>query len=238
MADLYTGTSGFAYPSWKPEFYPEKLPQKRFLEHYASRLNSVEINYTFRRNPAEKTVRNWIETTPDGFLFTLKAHQRITHFKRLKEDARDPTEFFLKAVEPLRAAGRLGVILFQLPPNLRRDVERLRNFAAILPDGMRFAFEFRHESWFDDAVYAALSERNLCLCLAESETLEAPPVETADFVYFRLRKPDYSEDERAAFAEQARGTLERGKDVFLYFKHEDSPAGALYAEQLRRDAKS
>jgi len=196
-----------------------------------------EWEWAFRRNPAEKTVQNWIETTPDAFLFSLKAHQRITHFKRLKEDAREPTEYFLKTVEPLRAAGRLGVILFQLPPNLERDVERLESFAALLPEDVRCAFEFRHESWFDDAVYRTLADRNLGFCLAESEKIEAPPVETADFVYFRLRKPDYSADDRAAIADQARGMLARGKTVFLYFKHEDSPDGALYAEQIRRDAK-
>ena len=117
MPHLYAGASGFAYPAWKPEFYPKNVPQARFLEHYATRLNSVEINYTFRRSPSESTLVKWRDTTPEGFRFSVKAHQRITHFARLKEEAAEPTEFFLRSIEPLRAAGRLGVVLFQLPPN-------------------------------------------------------------------------------------------------------------------------
>lgn len=232
MSRLYAGTSGFAYPAWKPAFYPEKTPQARFLEYYATRLNSVEINYTFRRTPKAETLEKWVAQTPDGFLFSTKAHQRITHFTRLKDESAEPTEFFLKSLAPLREAGRLGVVLFQLPPNLKKDLERLKGFLPLLPEGLRCAFEFRHESWFDDDVYAAMRERNVCFCQAESDELEAPRAVTADFVYFRLRKSDYSAEDRATVRRELEPLLSGGKTVFLYFKHEDSPDGALYAEEM------
>ena len=232
MAQLFAGTSGFAYPAWKPDFYPAKVPQARFLEHYATRLNSVEINYTFRRTPQVSTLEKWIATVPESFRFSIKAHRRITHFTRLKPEAREPTEFFLRAIEPLHAAGRLGVVLFQLPPNLKLDLDRLKAYMPNLPEDMRCAFEFRHESWHDDAVYKLLQDHNVCLCQAESDTLETPPALTASFVYFRLRKSDYSSDERKEIQAHVDGLLAGGRDVFLYFKHEDNPAGALYAEQM------
>lgn len=232
MAQLFAGTSGFAYPAWKPGFYPAKLPQTRFLEHYATRLNSVEINYTFRQTPKITTLEKWIAAVPESFRFSIKAHQRITHFARLKPEAKESTDFFLRAIDPLHAAGKLGVVLFQLPPHLELDLERLEAYLPNLPEDMRCAFEFRHESWHDEAVYAALKERNVCLCLAESDKLETPPALTADFVYFRLRKSDYSAEERHEVQTRVDGLLAEGRDVFLYFKHEDAPAGALYAEQM------
>ena len=232
MAQLFAGTSGFAYPSWKPAFYPEKLPQARFLEHYATRLNSVEINYTFRQTPKNTTLEKWIDSVPENFRFSVKAHQRITHFARLKPESKEATDFFLRAIEPLQAAGRLGVILFQLPPNLKLDAPRLEAYLPNLPGDMRCAFEFRHESWHDEAVYAMLQQHNVCLCLAESDTLETPPALTAAFVYFRLRKSDYSPEEREEIQTRVDGLLADGRDVFLYFKHEDTPAGALYAERM------
>ncbi|MBI1356025.1 MAG: DUF72 domain-containing protein [Acidobacteria bacterium] len=231
MARLYAGASGFAYPAWKPDFYPAKTPQAKFLEHYASRLNSVEINYTFRRTPTASSLQKWIDQTPDGFVFSVKAHQRITHFLRLKE-AGEATTFFLDSLGPLRQAGRLGVVLFQLPPHLKLDLERLEKFLPLLPADMRCAFEFRHESWHEPSVYEALRRSNACLCQAESETLVAPDVMTADFVYFRLRKADYSADDRAAIGDKVGDLLGEGRSVFLYFKHEDTPHGALYAEEL------
>jgi uncharacterized protein YecE (DUF72 family) len=232
MAQLFAGTSGFAYPSWKPDFYPEKLPQARFLEHYATRLNSVEINYTFRQTPKTSTLEKWIDSVPENFRFSVKAHQRITHFARLKPESKEATDFFLRAIDPLHAAGKLGVVLFQLPPNLKLDLPRLEAYLPNLPADMRCAFEFRHESWHDEAVYALLQKHKVCLCLAESDTLETPPALTADFVYFRLRKSDYSVEERKEIQTRVDSLLAGGHDIFLYFKHEDSPAGALYAEQM------
>ena len=231
MAQLYTGTSGFAYPNWKPRFYPADLPEKKFLEHYASRLRSVEINYTFRRLPAATTLENWVKATPAEFRFACKANQRITHIQRLK-DVSSAVELFLRSIDPLRSARRLGPILFQLPPNLKCDMALLNNFLALLPADIRFSIEFRHTSWLNDAVYDALKTRNISLCLAESEKLEVPEVFTADFVYYRLRKSEYSEEERKLLAERARELLAQGKDLYLFFKHEETPEGALYAEEL------
>jgi uncharacterized protein YecE (DUF72 family) len=230
MPRLYAGTSGFAYATWKPAFYPEKLPAKRFLEHYASRLSSTEINYTYHRLPSAKSLEEWVAATPDDFLFSLKAHMKLTHVYRLKECA-SFLEVFLKAIDPLRAVGRLGPVLFQLPPNMKCDLELLRSFVELLPPGQRFAFEFRNPSWLDAPVYDLLGSRGLCLCLAESEKLVVPEVLTAPFVYFRMRKAEYGREERAAIAEKVSGLLPE-RDVFLYFKHEDSPEGALYAEEV------
>jgi len=228
---LYAGTSGFAYPSWKPRFYPAELSSKRFLEYYAGRLNSVEINYTFRRLPAESTLQNWVAAAPKGFLFCPKAHQRITHIERLKEPF-DFAEAFLRALEPLSSAYRLGPILFQLPPFLRRDEDRLAHFLAALPAGRRYCFEFRHESWMAGAVYEILGKHNAALCWAESEKLKVAEVLTANFAYLRLRKPEYSPDERKAIRQSVHHLLDEGRDVFTFFKHEETPDGALYAEEL------
>jgi uncharacterized protein YecE (DUF72 family) len=231
MTKLYTGTSGFAYPSWKPKFYPEKLPEKKFLEHYASRLNCVEINYTFRRLPAATTLENWVKSTPAGFCFACKANQRITHILRLK-NVEAALELFLRMIDPLRTARRLGPILFQLPPTVKYDLALLNDFLVLLPPDLRFSIEFRHISWLQDDVYSALRQRNVSLCVAESDKLEIPEVITADFVYYRLRKPEYSEEERKSIAERARELLAHGKDLYLFFKHEETPEGALYAEEL------
>ncbi len=231
MAQLFAGTSGFAYPGWKPRFYPEKLPAKKFLEHYSRRLNAVEINYTFRRLPAVSTLTGWVEATQPGFLFAPKAHMRITHILKLK-DAAEFTALFLKSVDPLRSARRLGPILFQLPPTLRSDLPLLSDFLSQLPQDLRYTFEFRHASWLAEPTYKLLADRNIALCAAESEKLETPEVITADFIYYRLRKPEYSPDDRAKIAADAGRILGAGKDVFLFFKHEDTPEGALYAEEI------
>ena len=230
MGHLYAGTSGWAYPQWKPEFYPAKLAAAKFLGYYSSRLNSVELNYTFRRFPTGKLLAGWIAATPENFKFAVKAHQNITHVKRLK-DAGEWTSRFLAALGPLREAGKLGPVLFQLPPFLRCDLPRLKDFLAQLPRDTRVAFEFRHESWFAEEVFDALRAANVALCQAESEKLETPNVQTAGFAYFRLRKKSYSAKERAELARQAVALAQTG-DVFTYFKHEDTPEGALYAEEL------
>jgi uncharacterized protein YecE (DUF72 family) len=234
MAQLFAGTSGFAYPAWKPAFYPEKLPQKRFLEHYASRLNAVEVNYTFRRLPSASTLEGWIAQTPASFRFAVKAHERITHIHRLKES--EFTELFFRAIEPLRATGRLGPVLFQLPPNFPWDVPLLEAFLKKLPSDIRCAFEFRNTSWWNPEVYALLESHGVCLCLAESDKFEAPQVLTAGFVYSRLRKADYPVEERAEIARRVQSLTGSGRDVYVFFKHEETPAGAFYAEELLRAA--
>ncbi len=231
MSRLFAGTSGFAYPAWKPEFYPQELPAKKFLSHYAGRLNSVEVNYTFRQLPSSKTLEGWLATTPAGFAFACKAHMRLTHIMKMK-DAESFTEVFLKALEPLRAARRLGPILYQFGPAFQCDLERLDAYLPLLPADMRFAFEFRHTSWLTDEVFSKLAARNIALCLAESQKLEIPKVFTADFGYFRLRKGDYSPEALVLIQQQVRDLLAGGRDVYVYFKHEDDPHGAIWAEDL------
>jgi len=236
MATLYAGTSGFAYPAWKPGFYPAKLPAKQFLRHYAERLNCVEINYTFRRLPSASTLQNWVEATPAGFVFAVKANQRITHILRLK-NAAQATELFLKMIDPLRSARRLGPILFQLPPALKCDVALLHDYLELLPGDLRYAFEFRHPSWLAEPVYDELRRHNISLCVAESERLEVPEVITADFVYYRLRKPDYTLEDVAGIRQRSQELLGTGRDLYLMFKHEETPDGALNAELLLKGGK-
>jgi len=235
MATLYAGTSGFAYPAWKPGFYPAKLPSNQFLKHYAQRLNCVEINYTFRRLPSLSTLESWVEATPPGFVFAVKANMRITHILRLR-GAEAATEVFLKAIDPLRTSRRLGPVLFQLPPQLKCDAGLLRSYLELLPQGLRYAFEFRHPSWLVEEIYGILRGRNVSLCVAESERLEVPEVITAGFVYYRLRKPEYTEKDIETFAGRAKELLAAGRDLYLMFKHEESPEGALNAEMLLRKA--
>jgi uncharacterized protein YecE (DUF72 family) len=230
VAKVYAGTSGWAYPAWKPEFYPAKLPSAKFLGHYASRLNTVEVNYTFRRFPTEKLLRGWIEATPAGFKFGVKANQKITHVARLRNVA-DFTKDFLGALQPLDVEKRLGPVLFQFPPYLKCDLDLLKEFMSSLPRALKSTFEFRHESWFNEEVYAAMRAANVALCNAESEKLETPEVQTADFAYLRLRKENYSASERKTISQKANELLKRG-DVFIYFKHEETPEGARNAERL------
>src|SRR3954453_10599896 len=206
MATLYAGTSGFAYPAWKPGFYPAKTAANQFLNHYATRLNCVEINYTFRRLPSASTLENWVAQTPPGFVFAVKANMRITHILRLK-NAEEATELFLRMIDPLRTSRRLGPILFQLPPAMKCDAGLLAAYLDLLPKDLRYAFEFRHSSWLAEPVYDVLRARNVSLCVAESERLEVPEVITADFVYYRLRKPDYTADDVHAFADRSRQLL-------------------------------
>jgi uncharacterized protein YecE (DUF72 family) len=233
MAQLYVGTSGWAYPTWKPAFYPEKLAQKKFLNFYASKLNAVEVNYTFRQLVKETTIQNWIADTPAHFRFSIKAHQVLTHIKRLKESQEFLTRF-LGTLEGLERAGRLGPVLFQLPPNFKADQAMLGDFLKCLPRNVRAAFEFRNESWFSDATWGALRERNIALCVAETEERTTPDVVTSDYAYYRYRKPSYNADERQAMVGRLREHLAAGRDVFAYFKHEETADGALYALDLLR----
>jgi len=231
MAQLFAGTSGWAYPSWKPDFYPQKLAQKRFLSHYATQLNAVEVNFTFRQLVKETTLQNWLVDTPAGFRFTIKAHQVITHIKRLKE-TEEFVQRFLGTIEPVASAGKLGPVLFQLPPNLKADRERLTSFLGSLPKRLPAAFEFRNASWFADETYTALREHGAALCVADTEEMTTPEVATAGFVYYRFRKPTYPPDERKAMIDRIQQHLEAGRDVFAYFKHEETPEGAIYAREL------
>ncbi len=235
MPQLFVGTSGWAYPTWKPDFYPEKLAQKKFLNHYATQLNTVEVNFTFRQLVKESTITNWLEQTPATFRFGVKAHQVITHIKRLKA-TEEFLQRFLATIEPLASAGKLGPVLFQLPPNLKADVTLLKDFLALLPRTLPAAFEFRHESWFADSTWEALKSRSVALCVAETEERITPDVVTGAFVYYRFRKPSYTPDERRNMVARIAGHISAGRDVFAYFKHEETPEGALYAVDLLREA--
>jgi uncharacterized protein YecE (DUF72 family) len=234
---IYAGTSGWAYASWKPAFYPPKLPSKSFLSHYGTRLNTVEVNYSFRRLVSPSTLENWTAATPPEFKFAVKAHQKITHILRLK-NADEMVRAFLSSVGPLHQAGKLGPILFQLPPNLKCSLELLDEFLRELPRAPRYTFEFRHDSWFADAVYDLLRKYNVALCVAESEDRTVPDETTADFSYYRFRQPDYTSEQRAELTRKISARVAEGKEVFAYFKHEESPQGALYAEELLQAVKA
>jgi uncharacterized protein YecE (DUF72 family) len=235
MPQLFAGTSGWAYPSWKPDFYPAKLAQKKFLSHYATQLNTVEVNFTFRQLVKETTIQNWIEQTPAHFRLGIKAHQVITHIKRLK-GAQDFVLRFLATIEPLAAAGKLGPVLFQLPPNLKADPALLQDFLALLPRTLPAAFEFRNESWFADSTWELLKSHGVTLCVAETEERTTPDVVTGPFVYYRFRKPTYTGEERRGMVARIQEHLTAGLDVFAYFKHEETPEGALFAVELLREA--
>jgi uncharacterized protein YecE (DUF72 family) len=232
-ARIFAGTSGWAYPTWKPAFYPDKLPTKRFLEFYSSQLSSVEVNYTFRAFPTATMLENWLSASPDFFRFSFKAPQRITHIKRLKNCESD-VAYFVSMLEPVRQAGKLGLLLFQLPPNMKADAERLTAFLAApalrAPGAPPIAFEFRHETWFSEEIYAILRAHNAALCIAESDDLATPDVPTAaTHTSFRLRRTGaYTPAEIEAFAARF-SSLAKERDTYIYFKHEDEPTGALNA---------
>jgi uncharacterized protein YecE (DUF72 family) len=228
---VYAGTSGWAYASWKPGFYPAKSPAARMLAYYASQLNSVEVNFTFRQLPSDKQLKTWLDATGEGFRFSFKAPQAITHLKRLR-DCDDAVAALKAALLPAERAGKLGAVLFQLPPNFRADVERLQKFLnAAAPLEMRLAFEFRHESWFEEATYALLQQNNAALCIAESDELQTPQRKTADFTCYRLRRSSYSELDLQHIANCFAKDAQHG-DVYAYFMHEDAPDGPLRARAV------
>jgi uncharacterized protein YecE (DUF72 family) len=236
-ARIHAGTSGWAYPTWKPGFYPEKLPQKRFLEHYATRLTSVEVNYTFRALPTSPMLEGWLAATPRHFRFSFKAPQRITHFSRLAGCEAQVAQL-CAVLEPVRAAGRLGTLLFQLPPTFKADPGRLQSFleAPALQSSRapRLAFEFRHESWFSDPIYTLLHQHGVALCIADGDDLATPEIHSAPgFTCYRLRRSGgYSPAEIAAFAQRFSAVADAGRELFVYFRHEDEPTGALNAAAL------
>lgn len=229
MSHVWIGTSGYNYPEWKGSFYPEKMKPADMLPFYAGAFDSVEINYTFYRMPNAKTIDGWAAATPEAFRFVLKAPKRITHERRLKEYG-DTLAVFVRLASGLE--GRLGPLLFQLPPNLKKDLPRLDAFLDDLPDTARAAFEFRHESWFDEDVFAALRARGAALCIADSEKLSTPVVRTAAFSYFRLRDEGYGDADIAAWAATVRAASAEG-EVYVFFKHEESGKGPAFAKQLR-----
>ena len=232
--NLFAGTSGWAYPTWKPGFYAADVPSRAFLPVYASRLTSVEVNYTFRTLPTETQLQGWLDSTPPGFRFSFKAPQRITHFQRLRNSHEAVAEF-VASLAPAQQANKLGPLLFQLPPNFAADTTRLADLFAVPAlrnDKLQLAFEFRHESWFTEATYAVLRKHNAALCIAESDDLITPEVHTANFCCYRLRRNGgYTPAALKAFATRFTKLAKQG-EVFTYFKHEDEPTGALNAETM------
>jgi uncharacterized protein YecE (DUF72 family) len=230
---ILVGTSGYNYPEWKGSFYPADLPATKFLPYYADRFPTVEINYTFYRMPTPKLIAGWRAQVPASFRFTLKAPKRITHDKRLRAaEVAESVQGFMTAAAEL--GPQLAALLFQLPPNLKKDVGLLREFLALLPPRTTAAFEFRHDSWLDDEVYGILRERNLALCIADTEKKDTPLVTTASYAYFRLRDEGYGDDDIARWADTARRLGETASDVFVYFKHEDEGKGAAFGQQMMR----
>jgi uncharacterized protein YecE (DUF72 family) len=227
MMDVLVGTSGYAYKEWKGSFYPEDLPASKFLPYYAERLSTVEANNTFYRMPTAKALEAWNGQVPESFRFAVKAPQRITHQKRLV-GAGDSLALLFEATAVL--GSRLGPILFQLPPNLKKDAGKLRDFLAQLPPSCAAAFEFRNPSWFDDETFSNLRARNAALVISESEKLEAPLVATADWGYLRLRREDYVDADIGAWAQKIRE--QPWSKAYVYFKHEDAGKGPKLAAKL------
>ena len=232
---IRVGTSGYSYKEWKGTFYPEDLPAAKMLPYYGERFDSVEINNTFYRMPDAKMVAKWGEQVPEAFTFALKAPQRITHQKKLT-GAGDDVNLLFDAAEML--GPKLGPVLFQLPPYSRKDAVKLREFVNVLPPGRRVAFEFRHESWFDDEIYAILRQRDIALCAADTDEVtdvEALLVPTASWGYMRLRRTEYAAGEIEAWA--ARVQRQSWSDAYVFFKHEDEGKGPRFAVQFREQLR-
>ena len=223
----WIGTSGFQYSEWKGNFYPEDLATAKMLPFYAERFSTTEINYTFHRIPAPKTIDNWKAQTPEKFRFALKAPQKITHWSKLR-DCVDTLEYFCKVVTGL--GERLGPVLFQLPPTFKKDADVLGSFLREFP-AMRAAFEFRHASWFHDEVFGLLQKANASLCVADAENdLEIPMIATSDFGYFRLRRPDYGTDDFDRWIKRI--SKQPWKETFVFFKHEEAGKGPEFARHF------
>jgi uncharacterized protein YecE (DUF72 family) len=231
---LHVGTSGYSYKEWKGNFYPEDLAAKEMLSYYARRLPAVEINNTFYRLPQTSMVENWKAQVPVRFRFSIKATQRITHIKRLKNVA-DETEYLLNTASLL--GERLGVVLYQLPPNMKKDTERLDAFLDLLPEETRAAFEFRHETWFDNDVLDLLRARDCALVVSDTDAKPLSEIiNTARWGYLRLRRTAYDENDLAEWMKRVRE--QKWKDAFIFFKHEDEGVGPKLAAQFMEMAKA
>jgi uncharacterized protein YecE (DUF72 family) len=225
--NVLVGTSGYNYPEWRGTFYPEKFSTDKMLAFYAERFPTVEINYTFYQMPTEKLLQGWSDGTPDRFTFTLKAPRRITHDAKLQR-CDDTLQAFCRAAQTL--GPKLGVLLFQLPPNFKKEAGVLRAFLELLPEGTRAAFEFRHASWLDAEVFETLRARNIALCIADSEKMSTPVEVTADYAYFRLRDEGYQQEDIEKWATTVRALPP--KDAFVYFKHEEQGLGPDFARRF------
>ncbi len=227
---LHVGTSGYNFPEWKGSFYPAKLASAKWLEYYAQQLGTVEINYSFYRTPSAKTIAGWDAATPATFTFVLKAPQRITHFARLR-NIDEPLRYFCDIVRKLNA--KLGSVLFQLPPNFTKDIERLGGLLTQFPSDVRAACEFRHASWWSDDVYELLRSTNTALCIADTEEGTTPLVATANFGYVRLRDEGYSTEELQEWKHKVQDLGQSWTDAYIFFKHEEKGIGPKLAAEFQ-----
>jgi uncharacterized protein YecE (DUF72 family) len=227
---IHIGTSGWNYPEWKGSFYPKDMKPAGMLAYYAERFKTVEVNNTFYRMPTPKVVDGWAAGVPGGFVFVLKAPQRITHWARLR-DVDEPVRVFCDTARTL--GPKLGPLLFQLPPNFKVDTGRLADLLALLPPDVRAAFEFRNATWFTDEVYTRLAGKNAALCVADNDDGATPAVATADWGYLRLRATGYTDDDLRAWLATMRRIGERWRDAFVFFKHEEAGTGPAFAARLR-----
>lgn len=218
---ILAGTSGYAFKEWKGAFYPEELKSDAWLGYYATKFPAVEINNTFYRLPKESVLRDWASQVPEAFTFAIKASQRITHFMRLKPECADALEYLLRNTAAL--GSRLGPLLFQLPPNMQKDVGRLRGFLGLLPPDRRFAIEFRHESWFDDEVFGTLREHDVAMVVAEQEEFRCPVAATATWGYLRLHRADYTDSALGDWAKCV--AAQRWGEAYVFFKHDEDVGG-------------
>jgi uncharacterized protein YecE (DUF72 family) len=224
---IYIGTSGYSYREWKGSFYPRDLPAKSMLRYYGEQFTTVEANSTFQRIPDESVVKSWEQQVPARFKFALKAPQRITHFRRLK-GVKGPLSVFLAFAGKLKK--RCGPLLFQLPPNFKKDTARLRAFLALVPARVRVALEFRHPTWFDDEILGLLRRHRAALCIADADDFEVPFVATTNWGYMRLRRSNYSRANLRAWAKRIQ--KQDWRDAFIYFRHEETGKGPRFAKQL------
>ena len=234
---IIIGTSGFYYEHWRGVFYPEKLAKAHFFDYYTTQFETVELNATFYHLPKMKTVRHWYENSPEDFLFALKAHREITHYKKLK-DAKEALYRYLHLIKPLKP--KIAAILFQLPPSLKIDLSLLADFLTELPPGYRFAFEFRHQSWADQKVYDLLKAYNAAFCLNDFGKREIAPIITADFTYMRLHGPDgryggsYSDETLQHYADMLCKLAHHQKQLFVYFNNDTEGYAVENARRLRQ----
>jgi uncharacterized protein YecE (DUF72 family) len=223
------GTSGWNYPEWRGSFYPSDMKPAAMLTYYGERFSTVEVNNTFYRMPTAKGVQGWAAAVPERFSFVLKAPQRITHFARLR-DVDDPVRFFCDTARLL--GGKLGPLLFQLPPNFKVDTGRLADVLALLPPDLRAAFEFRNPTWFTEEVYTRLAARNAALCIADNDDGATPAVATADWGYLRLRATGYADDDLRGWLATMHRIGERWRDAYVFFKHEEAGTGPALGARL------
>ena len=232
--NLLVGTSGYSYKEWKGNFYPEDLPAKEMLSYYSCRLPAVEINNTFYRLPQATMVENWGAQAPESFRFSIKAAQKITHIKRLR-NASEETRYLMDTVALLQE--RLGVVLFQLPPNMKKDAERLREFLRVTGTGCRMAFEFRNETWFDDETLELLKQSDCALVVSDTDAKPLDRiVNTASWGYLRLRRANYEESDLIEWLQRIQE--QKWKDAFIFFKHEDEGVGPKLAARFLQLAKT